>query len=120
MPAAAPKWVPRAKPLVVSVHFGSCGEVERKRRPEPTPGPRPLDGCGAGGALLLRRLAGANAGALPAQPEFLLGDRIQHTALDVLEHLIEATYTRRRGGWHCKVSLDTKMTLRCRCAAAMR
>ena len=34
----------------------------------------------------------------PRSQKFLLGDRMQHTALDVLERLIEATYTRRRGG----------------------
>ena len=34
----------------------------------------------------------------PRSQKFLLGDRIQHTALDVLERLIEATYTRHRGG----------------------
>ena len=32
----------------------------------------------------------------PRNQKFLLGDRIQSTALDVLERLIEATYTRRR------------------------
>ena len=32
----------------------------------------------------------------PRSRKFLLGDRIQTTALDVLERLIEATYTRRR------------------------
>lgn len=32
----------------------------------------------------------------PRSQEFLLGDRIQATALDVLEQLIEATYTRAR------------------------
>ena len=32
----------------------------------------------------------------PRSRKFLLGDRIQGTALDVLERLIEATYTRRR------------------------
>ena len=32
----------------------------------------------------------------PRSQKFLLGDRIQSTALDVLERLIEATYTRRR------------------------
>ena len=31
----------------------------------------------------------------PRSQKFLLGDRIQSTALDVLERLIEATYTRR-------------------------
>ena len=34
----------------------------------------------------------------PRKQKFLLGDRIQTTALDVLEALIEATYTRRRSG----------------------
>ncbi len=32
----------------------------------------------------------------PRAHKFLLGDRIQSTAMDVLEALIEATYTRRR------------------------
>jgi hypothetical protein len=33
----------------------------------------------------------------PRSQKFLLGDRVQSTALDVLERLIEATYTRARG-----------------------
>ena len=33
----------------------------------------------------------------PRAQKFLLGDRIQCTAVDVLEVLIEATYTKRRG-----------------------
>ena len=32
----------------------------------------------------------------PRSQRFLLGDRIQSTALDVLERLVEATYTRQR------------------------
>ena len=32
----------------------------------------------------------------PRAQRFLLGDRIQRTALEVLESLVEATYTRRR------------------------
>jgi 23S rRNA-intervening sequence protein len=35
-------------------------------------------------------------GRFPREQRFLLGDRIQSTALDVLEALIEATYTRDR------------------------
>jgi len=35
----------------------------------------------------------------PRAQKFLLGDRIQSTALDVLEALIEATYTRDRRGY---------------------
>jgi hypothetical protein len=35
-------------------------------------------------------------GRFPREQRFLLGDRIQSTALDVLESLIEATYTRDR------------------------
>ena len=34
----------------------------------------------------------------PRSQRFLLGDRIQGTALDVLERLVEATYSRRRSG----------------------
>ncbi len=34
----------------------------------------------------------------PRKQKFLLGERIQATALDVLERLIEATYTKRRRG----------------------
>ncbi len=34
----------------------------------------------------------------PRSQKFLLGDRIQATALDVLERLIEATYDRDRAG----------------------
>ncbi|MEQ9326508.1 MAG: diversity-generating retroelement protein Avd [Rhodospirillales bacterium] len=33
----------------------------------------------------------------PKSQRFLLGDRIQTTGLDVMERLIEATYTRHRG-----------------------
>ena len=33
----------------------------------------------------------------PRRQKFLLGDRIESTALDVLEGLVEATYTRNRG-----------------------
>jgi hypothetical protein len=36
--------------------------------------------------------------ALEAMYRFLLGDRIECTSLDVLERLIEATYTRERRG----------------------
>ena len=32
----------------------------------------------------------------PCRQKFLLGDRIQNAALDVLESLVEATYSRRR------------------------
>ena len=34
----------------------------------------------------------------PQRQKFLLGDRIQATALDTLDALIEATYSRNRGG----------------------
>ena len=34
----------------------------------------------------------------PRSQKFLLGDRIQNAALDVLERLIEATYSRQRAG----------------------
>ncbi len=39
---------------------------------------------------------GPTAGNFPRDQKFILGDRMQNTALDVLEALIEATYTRER------------------------
>ena len=50
-------------------------------------------------------VAGAGAGTVPRSQKFLLGDRIQGTALAVLESLIEATYTRQRGN-HLARALD--------------
>ena len=41
----------------------------------------------------------------PRGQKFLLGDRIQTTALDVLERLIEATCTRSRGGLLAQANL---------------
>jgi hypothetical protein len=41
----------------------------------------------------------------PRSQKFLLGDRIQATALDVLEALIEATYTRDRRGQLARANL---------------
>jgi 23S rRNA-intervening sequence protein len=41
----------------------------------------------------------------PRTQKFLLGDRIQTTALDVLECLIEATYTRDRKGHLSRANL---------------
>ena len=41
----------------------------------------------------------------PRSQKFLLGDRIQGTALDVLERLIEATYTKRRSDHLAKANL---------------
>jgi hypothetical protein len=41
----------------------------------------------------------------PRSQKFMLGDRIQGTALDVLEALIEATYTRDRRGHLARANL---------------
>ena len=41
----------------------------------------------------------------PRDQKFLLGDRMQKTALDVLEALIEATYTRERRGHLARANL---------------
>ena len=41
----------------------------------------------------------------PRSQKFLLGDRIQSTALDVLEALIEATYTKRRASYLARANL---------------
>jgi len=52
--------------------------------------------------LRWKRCTGSSCGwvptveKLPRSQKFLLGDRIQSTALDVLERLVEATYTRAR------------------------
>jgi len=41
----------------------------------------------------------------PRNRKFLLGDRMQTTALDVLERLIEATYIKRREGYLAAANL---------------
>ena len=41
----------------------------------------------------------------PRSQKFLLGDRIQSTALNVLESLIEATYTRQRSQYLSRANL---------------
>ena len=51
----------------------------------------------------------------PRNQKFLLGDRIQSTALDVLERLIEATYTRGRQPLLAAANLGIeKLRLLCR------
>ena len=53
----------------------------------------------------------------PRRQKFLLGDRMQATALDVLERLIEATYTRDRRGHLITANLGIeKLRLLCRLA----
>ncbi len=57
----------------------------------------------------------------PRSQKFLLGDRIQHTALDVLERLIEATYTRRRGNHLALANIGIeKLRFLCRLAHDLR
>ena len=57
----------------------------------------------------------------PRSQKFLLGDRIQHTALDVLERLIEATYTRRRGSHLTLANIGLeKLRFLCRLAHDLR
>ena len=41
----------------------------------------------------------------PRTRKFLLGDRLESTALDTLESLLEATYTKRRAGHLAKANL---------------
>ena len=47
-------------------------------------------------------------GHLPRSQKFLLGDRIQHIAIDILEALIEATYTKHREGplWRANLGIE--------------
>ncbi len=56
----------------------------------------------------------------PRSQRFILGDRIQTTALDVLEDLIEATYTRDRRGHLARANLGIeKMRYFCRIAVEL-
>ncbi len=53
----------------------------------------------------------------PRRQKFLLGDRLQATALDVLERLVEATYTRDRRRHLAAANLGIeKLRLLCRLA----
>lgn len=53
----------------------------------------------------------------PKSQKFLLGDRMQSTALDVLESLIEATYSRDRRGSLIRANLGLeKLRFFCRLA----
>ncbi len=57
----------------------------------------------------------------PRSQKFLLGDRIQSTALDVLDALIEATYTRDRRAHLARANLGLeKLRFHFRLAAEMR
>ena len=57
----------------------------------------------------------------PRSQRFLLGDRLQSTALDVLERLIEATYTRARQGHLAAANLGIeKLRVLCRLAKDLR
>jgi hypothetical protein len=57
----------------------------------------------------------------PRRQKFLLGDRIQTSALDILERLIEATYTRRRGPALTAANLGLeKLRFLCRLARELR
>ena len=66
-------------------------------------------------------MGGADAGEVPRSQKFLLGDRIQGTALDVLEALLEATYTRQRSGLLTRANLGLeKLRVLCRRAHDLR
>ena len=57
----------------------------------------------------------------PRSQKFLLGDRIQAAALDVLERLIEATYTKQRERQLAGANLGLeKLRLLCRLARDLR
>ncbi|MCY4119753.1 MAG: four helix bundle protein [Acidobacteria bacterium] len=57
----------------------------------------------------------------PRSQKFLLGDRLQATALDVLERLIDATYTRARGPHLAAANLGIeKLRFLCRLAKDLR
>ncbi len=57
----------------------------------------------------------------PQRQKFLLGDRIQTTALDTLEALIEATYSRNRGSILATINIRlSKLRLLFRLANELR
>jgi 23S rRNA-intervening sequence protein len=57
----------------------------------------------------------------PRGQKFLLGDRIQTTALDVLESLVEATYTRDRRSLLARANLGIeKLRFFCRLAVELK
>ena len=57
----------------------------------------------------------------PRRQKFLLGDRLQATALDVLERLIEATYTRDRRPHLAAANLSLeRLRFLCRLARDLR
>ena len=57
----------------------------------------------------------------PRAQKFLLGDRIQATALDVLEALIDATYTKDRRGYLARANLGIeKLRFLFRLAASLK
>jgi hypothetical protein len=57
----------------------------------------------------------------PRSQKFLLGDRIQSLALEVLEALIEATYTRAREASLARANLGVeKLRMLCRLAKDLR
>ena len=57
----------------------------------------------------------------PRSQRFLLGDRLQATALDVLERLVEATYTRARRPHLAAANLGIeKLRVLCRLAKDLR
>ena len=57
----------------------------------------------------------------PRSQKFLLGDRMQGVALDVLDCLIEATYTRRREAHLARANLGLeKLRFLCRLARDLR
>ena len=55
--------------------------------------------------------------AFPRRQKFLLGDRIQTTALTGLERLVEATFTRNRGRLLDRVNVDLDS---CACCSDFR
>ena len=57
----------------------------------------------------------------PRSRKFLLGDRLQASAFDVLERLIEATYVKRRGDVLARANLGIeKLRFLCRLARDLR
>ena len=84
----------------VAVPDSNVGLVRDDRRRGAPHGP------GARGDVPARPVAHPDPGPFPRRQKFLLGDRIQTTALTGLERLVEATFTRQRGPLLERVNVD--------------
>ena len=124
--ASAPQWVPRAKPgrspwAFFLAHSGIAPKLSENANPSPPPDRARSTGAALEAHYRFVVWLVPTLERFPRSQKFLLGDRIQHTALDVLERLIEATYTRTRGGQLALANIGIeKLRFLCRLAHDLR